>query len=441
MKLPSSAIYILQQLNNAGFEAFVVGGCVRDFLRGITPDDIDITTNALPEQILDVFHNDRTIPTGLQHGTITVLLNDEPFEITTYRTDGTYSDGRHPDSVAFTTSLEADLARRDFTVNAMAYHPKQGLIDPFGGKQDLERGVLRCVGDPMTRFTEDALRIARLVRFMSVLSFKCDDNTAQAAHNLVTRLDLVAAERKRVELMKLIMGDGFLEAATIFSDVLCQMVPALSPLCGFEQHNPHHSFDVYTHTVRAVHFAAKDPIVRLAVLLHDTGKPATFFKDQNGIGHFYGHPVESEKAAVDTLKRLRFDNITSQIVTTLVRWHDKPVTEHRRQIKRYMSKIGVDTLRRLICVKEADARGCHIDSKAPDYHPIQILIEDILQNNECFTMSSLAVNGNDLIDDGFEAGPMIGAVLRTLLKAVIDDRCENNREALLAYAKGCDGRV
>ncbi len=433
--LSKAAQYVIEQLNKVGYEAYAVGGCVRDYLRGMTPDDIDITTSALPEQMMTVFANERVIPTGLQHGTITVRIENESFEVTTYRTDGTYSDGRHPDFVAFTTRLEDDLARRDFTVNAMAYHPENGVVDPFGGKQDLEKHILRCVGDPTARFTEDALRIARLIRFMSVLSFTCDDATADAAHALCARLDMVAAERKRVELMKLLMGDGFLDVAMNFPDVLCQIVPILSPLRGFEQHNPHHSFDVYTHTVRAVHAATKDPVVRLAVLLHDIGKPRTFFTDEQDIGHFYGHPAVSEELARDTLQELRFDNAITADVLTLIRHHDTPITDNRRQIKRYLSKFGKDRFFRLLDVKRADAAGCHENSIPPDFSSVIAIAEDILTANECLTLHDLAVKGTNLMELGIPKGPRLGKTLDALLEAVLEERCDNERGALLTLAK------
>ncbi len=433
--LTNAAHAVIEQLNTAGFEAYAVGGCVRDLLRGVTPDDIDITTNATPEQMLAVFREERVIPTGLQHGTVTVLIGNESFEVTTYRTDGTYTDGRHPDYVTFTASLQEDLARRDFTINAMAYHPDRGVIDPFGGRHDLSARVLRCVGDPETRFTEDALRIARLVRFMSVLGFDCAPSTADAAHKLNHRLDLVAAERKQVELMKLLMGDHVFRVGEAFPDVLCRIIPVLTPLCGFEQHNPHHSFDVYTHTMRAVHAAVRDPLVRLAVLLHDIGKPRTFFLDEQGIGHFYGHPTVSEELARETLHALRFDNATTHEVLQLVRNHDKPVSENRRQIKRYLSQLGKDTFLRLLQVKEADATGCREDSVPPDFTAVRALAEDILAAEDCLTLRDLAVNGNDLITLGIPAGPALGRMLHNLFEAVLDERCTNDREALLSLAK------
>ncbi len=435
MILSDNAQTILNILCAAGYEAFAVGGCVRDMLRGLTPSDIDITTNALPEQIVRVFEGYRVIPTGAKHGTVTVLLNGDPFEITTYRTDGTYSDGRHPDSVRFTSSLQKDLARRDFTVNAMAFHPEIGLVDPFNGQRDLNDRLLRCVGDAQTRFSEDALRIARLLRFMSVLDFDAEPQTAAAAHRAYQTLDVVAAERKRVELMKCLCGKGFLRAATQFPDILCRIVPSLQPLYGFEQHNPHHSFDIYTHTIRAVAAAKNDPIVRLAVLLHDIGKPQTFFLDEQGIGHFYGHPAVSETLAQNTLKALRFDNATINAVLPLVRHHDLPLTDDKKQIKRWLSRLGEITFWRLLEVKKADARGCHEHSTPPDFSGIYRLVEQIKAENACLTLRDLAVNGQDLLALGVSAGPRIGEILNALLEAVIEEQTANTRDELLAIIK------
>ncbi len=439
--LTQGALAIIRRLEQDGFEAFAVGGCVRDWLRGVTPDDVDITTNATPDQMTKTLAAFHLIPTGLQHGTVTVLANGERLEVTSYRTDGTYSDGRHPDSVTFTSSLENDLARRDFTVNAMAYHPDKGIVDPFDGRQDLKNGILRCVGDAPTRFTEDALRMARLVRFMSVLGFEAAPDTAQAAHALCTRLDLVAAERKRVELMKLLVGDTFLQAALTFPDVLCRLVPALTPLVGFEQHNPHHDFDVYTHTVRAVHAAVKDPTVRLAVLLHDLGKPATFFFDEQGIGHFYGHPAVSETLAKEVLTDLRFDRATIDGVLPLVRAHDTPIHDDRKQIRRFLSKFGKDTFLRLLQVKEADATGCRLNSLPPDFDAVRATVEDIYREQECLTLRDLAVNGKDLLALGIPTGPALGTILDHLLNAVLEERCANDRDALIKLAKECADNV
>ncbi|MBQ4617121.1 MAG: HD domain-containing protein [Clostridia bacterium] len=429
------AFPLIRQLNRSGFEAYAVGGCVRDRLLGHTADDVDITTNALPSDVQAVFHDFTVIPTGVQHGTVTVLYDGIPYEITTYRTDGTYSDGRHPDDVRFTSSLEDDLARRDFTVNAMAYHPEKGLIDPFGGMDDLKAKRLRCVGHPERRFSEDALRIARLIRFMSSLDFDADERTAAAAHALAARLDLVANERKQVELRKMVCGCRFTKVALQFSDILCRIVPPLEACVGFEQHNPHHDFDVYTHTVRAVGAAPQNETIRLALLFHDIGKPHCFSRDENGIGHFYDHPAISAEIAEATLRDLRFDNQTIRDVTMLVRHHDIPLPNDRKTLKRRLARFGEQGVRQLFLLRAADAAACRDSGVLPDFSESHRLLEAILQEEACPSLSSLALDGHDLLTVGYPHGPQIGAILHALLEAVIDEHVDNHRDSLLAYVK------
>lgn len=433
--LSSSACSLIARLNAAGFEAFAVGGCVRDMLLGKKADDIDITTSAHPEQTAALFSDCRVIPTGLSHGTVTVLTDGQAYEITTYRTDGRYSDGRHPDNVRFTSSLKEDLARRDFTVNAIAYHPKDGIVDPFGGQKDLDAHCLRCVGDPSKRFAEDALRIARLVRFAAVLGFAVEPDTAAAAHTLCARLDLVAAERKRVELFKLLTGASFLQASLSFSDILCRIVPCLTPLVGFDQRNPHHDFDIYTHTVRAVDAAPRDLIVRLALLFHDVGKPSCFTVDEQQIGHFYGHAAQSEALAEDALRLLRTDTKTVRAVLPLVRYHDIPLFPSKAFVRRWLSRLGEDAFFRLLEVKKADASACKENRVPPDFSDILCFAEEIRHDKDCLSRSSLAINGSDLLSLGVPPGPAIGDVLQALLDEVMAGRCDNEKSALEAAVK------
>ncbi len=435
MQLPAYATKILHDLNRNGFEAYAVGGAVRDFLLGVTPDDIDITTNASPTQIMQVFADHTLIPTGLKHGTVTVLVDGTPCEITTYRTDGNYSDGRHPDSVSFTSSLTEDLARRDFTINAMAYHPACGVVDPFGGQEDLLHQRLRCVGDPSRRFTEDALRIARLIRFMSVLDFDAEEHTLLAAEALCSRLEAVAAERKRVELVKCLLGKGFFKTAMRCPAVMTQLVPALAPCVGFDQHNPHHDFDIYEHTVRAVAHAPTDTVVRLAALFHDVGKPACFTTDEHGIGHFYGHAAISHALAEEALHALRFDNATIRAVLPLVKHHDTTLTDDRRLLRRRLHRFGPDGLERLLAVKEADAAACHDIPSVPDFREIRAVIRDILEAQDCLTLKDLAVDGDDLLAQGYPKGPQIGAILKSLLNSVLTEELPNDRACLIEYVK------
>ncbi len=433
--LPSAALQLIVRLEQAGFEAYAVGGFVRDMLRGMTADDVDITTNATPDEVMRTFENERVIPTGIEHGTVTVLLDGQPFEVTTYRCDGKYSDSRHPDGITFTASLTEDLARRDFTVNAMAYHPEKGLVDPFGGQEDLKNGILRCVGDPHTRFEEDALRIARFLRFMSVLNMRGDEDTAKAAHDLCYRLAAVAAERKRVEFVKMLMGDGFETVANAFADVICEMVPALSPLVDFDQHTPYHDFDAYTHTVKAVAVCPKDPIVRLAALCHDLGKPVTFFVDGDGQGHFYGHAEHSKALAKDTLTALRFDNATIDAVLPLVKYHHADLSAERKPVRRWIARLGEDGVRRLIALKIADAAACKKNGTPPDMTAVLAMVDTVMREQDCVSLASLAVNGHDLQKLGIPASPRLGEILHELLEAVIADEVANEREALLALAE------
>ncbi len=297
IQIPPHAERILTLLNQAGYKAYVVGGCVRDALLSKTPKDWDICTSALPDEMERVFQGFRVVETGLKHGTLTVVLDGIPYEITTFRVDGAYTDHRHPDGVTFVTDVREDLARRDFTVNAMAYHPAEGLIDAFGGQEDLRRGVIRCVGQPEERFREDALRILRALRFASVYGFTIDEETAKAAHELKETLSLVAAERIRAELGKLLCGQGCGNILRAYRDILGQILPQLVPMFDFPQCTPHHRFDVWEHTVRSVENVPATEVLRFTMLLHDAGKPATFTRDEDGVGHFCGHAACSEKIA------------------------------------------------------------------------------------------------------------------------------------------------
>ncbi len=433
--LPNAAVTVIARLEQAGFDAFAVGGCVRDMLRGVTADDVDITTSAAPDEVMAVFANERVIPTGIAHGTVTVIIEGQSFEVTTYRCDGKYSDSRHPDKVTFTASLTEDLARRDFTVNAMAYHPDKGIIDPFDGQKDLQNGILRCVGDAHTRFTEDALRILRLMRFMSVLSMRADDDTAEAAHALYYRLAAVAAERKRVELTKMLCGDNFETVALAFPEIMCELIPALSPLVDFSQQTPYHDHDAYTHTIKAVAACPNDAIVRLAALFHDLGKPLTFSTGDDGNGHFYGHADHSEVLARDAMTALRFDNATIQAVLPLVKYHHAQIHPERKSVRRWAARLGEDGLRRLLALKIADAAACKDDVTPPCFDDITAVLDDVIDEADCIHLKSLEINGRDLQALGVPAGPQIGTLLQEMLEAVMTDALQNEREALLNFAK------
>ena len=433
--IPQEVKTVLHTLTDAGFEAFVVGGCVRDMLRGVTPHDWDITTSALPEETMALFPH-FAIPTGLRHGTVTVLSGGIGCEVTTYRADGDYTDHRRPDGVTFTRSLREDLARRDFTVNAMAMDGAGNVVDPFGGQADLAAGILRCVGEPARRFGEDALRILRALRFASTLGFAIEEETKNAIFALKDDLCYVAAERVREEVTKLLSGDKAEEVLVEFPAVLGVVIPELLPSVGFDQRNCHHCLDVWGHTARAVGKASKDAVIRWVMLLHDLGKPDTFTVDDKGVGHFYGHADRSEVIAREVVRRLRFDKASAERIVRLVRYHDRPFALTERSMTRALRKLGVEDAFALCEVKRADNLAQH-----PDYHDRQSVLDEaeailraVLAKDACFSLKHLAVDGNDLLALGLR-GKAIGEMLEQLLTAVMDGEIENEKAALLKRVK------
>ena len=426
----------IEILESRGFEAYFVGGCVRDTLMGLEVSDTDITTSALPEETLEAFDGLRVIPTGIKHGTVTVLIEGEPIEITTFRSDGEYSDHRHPETVTFSRRLEDDLMRRDFTVNAMAYSKRTGLIDLYGGKSDIENKLIRAVGDPLARFDEDALRILRAVRFASQKCFSIEYATREAMIKRLPLLEFVSSERVFVELKKLIMGRGAVRAMLENPETVCAAVPALADSVGFEQNNPHHIYDVYEHTVRAVGFCPYEEDVRLAALLHDSGKPETY-SEKDGVGHFYGHTEASLRLAEQTLAALKCDNATRDTVLTLIKYHDPVIEPSEKAVKRMLSKIGSDALLKLLSLKGADnlAQAPDCADRLARYDEIRDMITEIEAKNECFTLRSLAIGGDALIALGIPRGKRIGEILNILLSEVIDGKLQNTPDALEGRAK------
>ena len=437
MDLPEQVRRALARLEAAGHEAFVVGGAVRDYVRGAdTGTDWDITTSALPEETEAVFSGYRVIEAGMKHGTVTVLLDGEPLEITTYRVDGGYSDHRHPDEVRFTRSLREDLRRRDFTMNAMAYSPRTGVVDPFGGQADLAAGVVRCVGEPDRRFQEDALRILRALRFASALGMGIHPDTARAARDNRTLLTSVAAERVRVELTKLLCGADAERVLLEFPDILSVPLPEIGAMVCFDQHNPHHDRDVWAHTAAVTAAIPAQPVLRWAALLHDVGKPPCFSLAEDGVGHFYGHAAESARMADGILRRLRFDTDSREEIVRLIRYHDLPIQPERRPVKRLMNKLGPDTVRRLIELHKADTRGqsAICAGRIAEYDAVAAVLDEILNEKECFSLKDLAVNGTDMMSIGL-AGRDIGRALNACLTAVMEEKLPNERAALLEYAE------
>lgn len=430
------AVKILSRLETAGYEAYLVGGCVRDTLMGREIHDYDITTNALPEEIMTVFSGERVIPTGLKHGTVTVMLEDEPFEITTYRVDGEYSDGRRPDSVEFASDIKDDLSRRDFTINAMAMDLRGSLIDPYGGREDIVRGIIRCVGEPEKRFTEDALRIMRAVRFSSQLGFDIEENTSKALEALSDRLDFVSAERIRAELDKLLCGKKCADVLLKYTSVIGRIIPEIKPCIGFEQHSPYHKYTVWEHIVRAVEAVPSDNVkLKRVMLFHDIGKPEKFTVDETGRGHFKGHDKVSADIAEAVMKRLRYDNASISDTCELIRYHSIKF-ENERQIKRLISKLGKELFFSLIDVKRADnsAKQEFVLAELEQLSETEKTARRILEEESCLKLSQLAVNGNDIMAFGV-SGKAVGELLSELLELVIDGELENDKDSLMDYAK------
>lgn len=433
--LPPQVLTAISMLEAQGFSCHIVGGCVRDMLLGRTPSDYDLTTDALPWQMEQVFASCRTIETGIAHGTLTILLDGMALECTTYRVDGSYSDGRHPDQVRFAPTLEEDLARRDLTVNAMAYHPRLGLTDPFGGQRDLERCILRCVGDPERRFTEDALRILRCIRFASVLGFAVEPETAGAVHRLRQRLELISRERIRVELDKLLCGAYAAEILCGYGDVLFVFIPELAPCLGFEQHSRYHCYDVWTHIAHTVGAAPRDPLLRLTMLLHDAGKPDCFTQDPDGTGHFKGHAARGAALAAQILPRLRYDRHTCTQVTELIAWHAEKLRS-RAAIRHALSRLGEAQFFRLIEVMCADnsAKQPFCLEELPGLLEAGDYARALLEAGACLTLKQLAVDGRDMAAIGAR-GRQIGQLLQGLLDAVLEEQAENDRGQLLELAQ------
>ncbi len=435
MKLLSKQAHTaISLLHSAGFEAYAVGGCTRDLLMGRESQDTDITTSALPEEIKKVFSSFRTLDTGIKHGTVTVLIDRVPLEITTYRTEKGYSDGRHPDEVSFTRSLEEDLKRRDFTVNSIAYSPEKGFTDPFGGKKDIDGKIIRCVGNPRERFTEDSLRILRGLRFASVLSFEIEKETAAAMRECRELLNIVSKERVFSELSKLLCGENVRYVLTNYSDILEVVLPEIKGMKGFDQHNFHHIYDILEHTAVVTESIPPVPHLRFAALFHDCGKPDCFSVDEKGVGHFYSHPSISAKKAEEALLRLKSDTATREKTVKLVKVHDTPIKESERIIKKRLRSMGDELFFDLIRLQRADTKGL-----SPEFHDRELhfdtlekMAKEIIESNECFSLKNLKINGNVLISEGF-IGKEIGCALTAALEAVIDGKIPNERAALIEF--------
>lgn len=436
--VPDCAMKVLNTLNRSGYESYIVGGCVRDFVMGNKPKDYDITTNATVAETEAVFAEYNVIETGARHGTVTIISDGVPIEVTTYRVDGTYSDGRRPDNVTFSSNIEEDLSRRDFTVNAIAYSPRDGFVDIFGGGEDICRRIIKCVGEPDKRFGEDALRILRALRFSAILGFSIDPDTADSIHRNKNLLGRIAVERITSEFFKLICGKNAVTVLREYSDVAAEILPPLSGMFGFQQDNPNHIYDVWEHTLHVFESVPPTIVLRMAALLHDIGKPYCKTTDKNGIGHFYGHADISEKISREIFEKyLRTDKNTSERIITLVKNHDEPCTPTRKIVRRRLVKYGEDTLRQLLVLSRGDAMG-----QAPDFigrldeiDKAERILDELLSEQTCLSVKDLAVNGRDLMEIGVSQGRIMGEILNALLNDVSDELIENKRDVLIIKAK------
>ena len=431
MYIPNSVLELIRKLEDAGYETWVVGGCVRDHLMGNTPHDYDCCTAATPEQMQALFADRQLVLAGLKHGTVGVVTEEGVVEITTFRTEGGYLDSRHPDWVKFVRDVKEDLARRDFTVNAMAYSPRRGLCDPFGGQADLKNGILRAVGDPVLRFREDALRILRGLRFAARFGFAIEENTRKAMHTEIAGLDTLARERVLTEL------EGFLLSARAqdilgSAELLFRVIPELAPQLGFDQKNPHHEHDIFTHTAMVVERAPKEPVLRMTALLHDLGKVDTFSLDARGIGHFYGHAAVGAKMAEDILRRLKCSNALRDEVTWLIAHHMDRFPCEEKSARRCLSKNGLLRMERLTLLQMADFGG-KVDEG--DLDEWLRLLREVNAREGTLTLKTLAVKGKDLIALGIAPGKQVGALLNVLLNLVLAGELPNEPEALLEYVR------
>lgn len=436
IELPSKVKYILDVLDAHGYEAYVVGGCVRDSILSRTPGDWDITTSARPEEVKTLFR--RTIDTGIAHGTVTVMQGDEGFEVTTYRIDGTYEDGRHPSEVVFTPDLKEDLLRRDFTINAMAYNEKAGLVDLYGGMEDLENKLIRCVGNADERFNEDALRILRAVRFAAQLDFRIEEETYAAIKRHAENLRKVSAERIQMEIVKLLVSPNPERWIDLYNTGITSVImPEFDVAMATPQNSVHHMYNVGEHTIHALVACRPEKILRLTMLLHDLGKPAARVTDDRGFDHFPRHAEISAVIAKDILKRLRFDNETTNIVTKLVKYHDYRPEPEPTAVRWALNKIGDELFPLFLEVQWADNSAKSefgLDDKFDRVQAVCDVYEDVLKNRDCVKLSDLAINGNDLLALGVK-GKEVGRLLNLALELVVEDPDMNEHDSLFAFVK------
>ncbi|MBP5290993.1 MAG: CCA tRNA nucleotidyltransferase [Lachnospiraceae bacterium] len=437
INIPDNVSYIIRTLNRAGYEAYAVGGCVRDMILERNPQDWDITTSAMPGEVKRLFR--RTVDTGIKHGTVTVLMRDKQYEVTTFRVDGDYKDGRHPESVTFTPCLSEDLLRRDFTINAMAYHPDEGIVDLHGGMDDIKNKVIRAVGDPDARFDEDALRIMRAIRFAAQLGFDIEPKTLAAISHHAPRLDMISRERIQAELTKLLVSPHPEKILLLYeSGITTRILPVFDDMMILRQNNPYHRYTVGIHTVKMLENIDADPILRWTALLHDSGKTKTHMVDESGYDHFYGHGKVSALIADELLHELRFDNNTIAKVTTLIRFHDYRFTMTKKDLRKIVSIVTPELFPSLMKVMRADNLAkspMAISTLIPALDDLQKLYDEILAEGDCLTLKDLAVGGSDLIKAGMKPGPEIGILLKEMFATVLDDPSKNDKALLMQLFK------
>lgn len=432
--IDAGAYVLLSRLHRAGYQAYIVGGCVRDLLSGRTPKDWDICTDATPDETLSVFWDLHTIPTGLQHGTVTVRYADVSYEVTTFRVDGAYTDCRHPEEVFFSSNLHADLARRNFTINAMAYAPHIGLVDPFSGHEHLRRNILCCVGSPLQRFHEDALRVLRCLRFAATFDLRIGQRTERAILRCADLLYMISKERIRDELCKILLGKYAFPVFLRYKYVFTYIIPELYLCVGFKQNNPYHIYTVYNHIMHATaNYTGDDLIVKLALFLHDIGKPLCYTEDECG-GHFHGHGVVSRDLAESVLTRLRFDNATKDAVLELVLYHDSTIEPTPKVVRRWLSRIGETQFFRLMEVRLADIRAHSMNNRMSRIKrclELRRIAREILNQPHCLTLKDLAIDGYEVMKEAIPEGRLVGLCLNHALEQVINGTVPNEKYALL----------
>lgn len=438
IKLPEPVSRLMGILEANGHQSFVVGGCVRDSLMDRKPNDWDICTSAQPEEMKACFSDFPVIETGLKHGTLTVLMDRQPFEITTYRIDGDYSDGRRPDQVTFTSNLQADLARRDFTINAMAYHPAAGLVDPFDGQYDLRQQRIQCVGMAAKRFEEDALRIMRAIRFASQLGFEIEEKTAAALRNCLPLLDRVSPERIRIEFDKLLCGVDAMKVLAQYRQVIAHIIPEAAAMFDLDQRNPYHVYTVWDHALHAVSHVKNTVALKLAAFFHDIGKPGSMTIGEDGRGHFYKHERLSEALTEQIMRRLKYDNATRVTVTTLIHNHGIVFRPDPKQARKLLSRLGEELLRLLIELEYADVKSqnpIHTEERVANIQAFSQIVDQVLEAEQCFSLRHMELRGKDLLSMGLSQGPEIGKVLNALLDQVVEGQLPNEKQALEHAAK------